>query len=297
MPTIEFSTFNEETVRDFKPVLAKSVKPEWWNNMHFFEYNRGHMGTGIRSCPAMDDWLKSGWYLVSNRDMFIKNGTLTDDENEILFSANEYGDKGDSSFSSPSHPQNQMDYAFQYIHDEDAPVRGAFKMRNPWNITTPEGYSTLYLDPFLFQNKFFAAWQGIIDTDKFNTNYDNAQIIFYPRVGHSFIIPKGTPLVQVIPYKREEWQATYLAYNQKTWRENSSLITSHTDNPSMEEFGRIPDTSLKARHEEHKLGGYRVGKLHAQKGGLYKQENPPPECPYHVSEDSPEIQLELDLDD
>ena len=298
MPTIEFSTFKEDTVRDFKPVLAKSVKPEWWNNMQFFEYNRGHKGAGIRSCPAMDDWLKSGWYLVSSRDMYIKNGGLSDNENESDVSAHEFGeDKGDYSFASPSHPKNQMDYAFQYLHDDDAPVRNAFKMRNPWNITTPPGYSCLYLDPFLFQNKFFATWQGIIDTDKFNTNYDNAQIIFYPRVGHSFIIPKGTPLVQVIPYRREDWQATYIAYNQKTWRENSSQLTSHTENPSMEEFARIPETSMESRRKDNKLGGYRVGKLHADKSKLYKQENPPPECPYHVSEDSPEIQLELNLKD
>ena len=54
---------------------------------------------------------------------------------------------------------------------------------------------------------------------------------------------------------------------------------------------------MDARKKDNKLGGYRVGKLHSNKGGLYKQENPPPECPYHVSEDSPEIQLELNLDD
>ena len=39
MPTIEFSTFNEDTLKDSKPVLAKSVKPEWWNNKKFHEYN------------------------------------------------------------------------------------------------------------------------------------------------------------------------------------------------------------------------------------------------------------------
>ena len=70
-----------------------------------------------------------------------------------------------------------MGNAFEYMGD-DGPVKDAFKMRNPWNIVTPPGYSTLYLDPFLFQNKFFATWQGIIDTDTFNSNMDNAQIIF-----------------------------------------------------------------------------------------------------------------------
>ena len=79
MPTIEFSTFNEDTLKDSKPVLAKSIKPEWWNNMKFHEYNRGIKQATIRSCPAMDDWLKSGWYLLSNRDIIVKNGRLDGD--------------------------------------------------------------------------------------------------------------------------------------------------------------------------------------------------------------------------
>jgi hypothetical protein len=297
MPTIEFNTYNEETLRDFKPVLAKSVSPEWWKNMKFSEYNRGVIQTTIRACPSMDDWLKTGWYLCANRDMIVKNGHGVDDNDDdsIKMSTHEFGTGHE--MASPAHPAAQMGHAFQYLHDDEAPVRGAFKMRNPWNITTPPGYSCLYLDPFLFQNKFFATWQGIIDTDKFNANYDNAQIIFYPRVGHSFVIPKGTPLCQIVPYKREEWHATYLAYPSNDWIKNrSEYTTNRVGTKTMDEFARDPATSDETRGQEMAVGGYRVGGMHANKGPLYKQENPPPECPYHVSEDSPEIQLELDLE-
>jgi hypothetical protein len=297
MPTIEFNTYNEQTLKDVKPVLAKSVSPDWWKQMKFSEYNRGNLITTIRACPAMDDWLKSGWYLLANRDMIVKNGSITDsdEDDEIYMSTHEFGEGYEH--PSPAHPSGQMGYAFQYIPDDEAPIRGAFKFRNPWNITTPPGYSCLYLDPFLFQNKFFATWQGIIDTDKFNANYDNAQVIFYPRVGHSFVIPKGTPLCQIIPYKREEWQATYLTYKSNDWTKNRSHITSNRENKTMDEFSRDPATSDEYRKNEMTVGGYRGGNLHSNKGKLYKQENPPPECPYHVSEDSPEIQLELNLKD
>jgi len=296
MPTIEFNTYNEQTLRDVKPVLAKSVSPEWWKQMKFSEYNRGNLITTIRACPAMDDWLKSGWYLLANRDMIVKNGNITDtdEDDEIYMSTHEFGDGFEH--PSPNHPAGQMGYGFQYLPDDEAPIRGAFKFRNPWNITTPPGYSCLYLDPFLFQNKFFATWQGIIDTDKFNANYDNAQIIFYPRVGHSFVIPKGTPLCQIIPYKREEWQATYLTYKSNDWTKNRSHVTSNRSNKTMDEYAREPSTSEETRRDEMGVGGYRAGSLHSNKGKLYKQENPPPECPYHVSEDSPEIQMELDLE-
>ena len=69
-------------------------------------------------------------------------------------------------------------------------------MKAPWNIITPPGYSCLYLDPFLFQNKYFATWQGMIDTDAFNVNMDNSQIIFYPKTNNHFTIKEGTPLVK-----------------------------------------------------------------------------------------------------
>jgi hypothetical protein len=296
MPTIEFTTFNEQTLRDTKPVLAKSVTPDWWKNMKFNEYTRGIMGTTIRACPAMDDWLKSGWYLCANRDMIVKNGHIDDNDDSQYVGSQEFGDGWET--PSPHHPSWQMGYAFQYLPDDEAPVRSAFKFRNAWNITTPPGYSTMYLDPFLFQNKYFATWQGIIDTDKFNANYDNAQIIFYPRVSHSFVIKKGTPLVQVIPFKREEWNATYVVNGSEDWTKNRSYLTANEGRQkTMDEFARDPATSNEARSEEFALGGYRGGKLHTGKGKNFKEESPPPECPYHVSEDSPEIQLELPIGD
>ena len=69
MPTIDFTTFNEETLRDFKPVLAKTVLPGWWKKMKVFQAIRGQRTQTIRACPAMHDWTKSGWYLLANRDI------------------------------------------------------------------------------------------------------------------------------------------------------------------------------------------------------------------------------------
>ena len=198
MPTIDFTTFNEESLRDWKPVLAKSLSPDWWKKMKVFQHDRGQRIQTIRACPAMDDWLKSGWYILANRDMevvFDNGKTYTQ----------EFGKEVSQSQASPSHPAAQFAHSFSYL-GEEGPIKDAFKMRNAWNIITPKGYSCFYLDPFLFQNNHFATWQGVIDTDDFNINQDNSQIIFYPKVSHSFVIPKGTPLVQVIPFKRDDWQ-------------------------------------------------------------------------------------------
>ena len=68
------------------------------------------------------------------------------------------------------------------------------KFKMDFLIETPKGTSCYYLDPFLFDNPYFSTWQGVIDTDKFNQITTNNNLIFYPKVDESFIIPKGTPL-------------------------------------------------------------------------------------------------------
>ena len=82
------------------------------------------------------------------------------------------------------------------------------------------------------------------------------------------------------------------------WTKNRSHLTANEGRQkTMDEFSRDPKMSNEARAEEFALGGYRGGNLHANKGKNFKEESPPPECPYHVSEDSPEIQLELPIGD
>ena len=282
MPQIEFHSYDDETVKNFRPVLAKSVQPEWWKTLKVGMDVSTKRITTVRACPAMDDWLKSGWYLLANRDFYIRCGVSEhDSEGTKFYTADNDG------YASPSHGAHQMGNAFEYMGD-DGPVKDAFKMRNPWNIVTPPGYSTLYLDPFQFQNKFFATWQGIIDTDTFNSNMDNAQIIFYPKVNHSFTIPKGTPLCQIVPYKREEWNASYMQFDHQTYTENRSSVTTNLEGDharSMDEWGRVPGLDDESRGVTLKMGGYRQGEYWQPKGRLYKEDEPPPECPMHKGEE------------
>ena len=48
MPTIDFITYDEECLRDFKPVLAKEYLPEWWKNQKIHETNLGISGHTIQ---------------------------------------------------------------------------------------------------------------------------------------------------------------------------------------------------------------------------------------------------------
>ena len=279
MPTIDFIAHNENAYRDFKPILAKSISPDWWKNAKVAMHVKGLFTKTIRSCPAMDDWLKSGWYITANRDIEV----LMYEEQSATRELKEDGDRFPPYISSPSHPTHQVLGSFEYL-GENAPVKDAFKMRNPWNIKTPPGYSCFYLDPFLFQNEYFATWQGIIDTDKFNTNQDNSQIIFYPKVNHSFTIKKGTPMCQIIPYKRDTWTATYQLRSTKNWFNNESHHTLLDENRTGGDWGR--EQKYRGENEDNptKMGPYRLEGYWKEKSKFYSEENPPPECPFHNQE-------------
>ena len=271
MPTIDFTTFNEDTLRNFKPVLAKTVLPSWWKKMKIFQAIRGQRTQTIRACPAMHDWTKSGWYLLANRDIEVLVGSDRESLSDENFATR---DPSGGSYASPTHPSDQFDNAFDYLKDNEfGHVKDAFKCRNPWNIITPKGYSCYYLDPFLFQNEFFATWQGIIDTDEFNVNQDNSQIIFYPKVNDSFTIPKGTPLCQIIPFKREEWVATYQLKSHKSYIENLSEYTSENENKTMAELSRQGFAD-----ELHKAGPYKRARVWTPKHKDFKEDIT--ECPF-----------------
>lgn len=80
------------------------------------------------------------------------------------------------------------------------------KWTNPWSIRTPRGYSCLFVPPMHNPNGIFTVLPGVVDTD----TYD-------PPVNFPFtlndvkwegIIPAGTPMVQVIPFKRDSFKMT-----------------------------------------------------------------------------------------
>lgn len=79
-----------------------------------------------------------------------------------------------------------------------------FKFLNPWHIKTPPGYSCIFTTP-LNQNRPFKIVDGIVDTDDYPLN---VHFPFYwtGDVTKTYILEEGSPMVQVIPFKRESWK-------------------------------------------------------------------------------------------
>ena len=75
---------------------------------------------------------------------------------------------------------------------------------NPWKIKTPKGYSCLFVPPLNNSDDRFSIIPGIVDTDTFPSEINFPIIINgdkYPVLETT--IKKGTPYVQIIPFKRD----------------------------------------------------------------------------------------------
>lgn len=81
------------------------------------------------------------------------------------------------------------------------------KFMNPWLVRTPPGYSTLFLPPLNAFSVPFQTLSGVVETDTYFREV-NFPAVCLLRPGMSATLPKGTPIAQAIPLRREDWQSS-----------------------------------------------------------------------------------------
>jgi hypothetical protein len=76
------------------------------------------------------------------------------------------------------------------------------KFHNPWTIRTPPGWSCLFVPPLNRPNGVFEVLSGFVDTDTYVAPVNFPFVAIADDGVHT--LPKGTPLIQVIPFLRDE---------------------------------------------------------------------------------------------
>lgn len=172
------------------PIPAYKLIPDWYKNTESYENNKkkpdgsGNTSATIKRCIPVFDAITAGYIITLPADVYVslKNG-------EQFF---EWSDYGLVNFhpivQAPEHPlRNRHAYP---------------KWMNYWSIKTPKGYSTLFVQPF-HRESVFTILPGIVDTDTYTAPVNFPFVINNPEF--EGMIPKGTPIVQVIPFKRDSW--------------------------------------------------------------------------------------------
>ena len=78
------------------------------------------------------------------------------------------------------------------------------KLLNPWIIRTPEGTSCLFT-PLLNRSEVqIIPFGAIVETDRFFAPI-HLPFLLVPPPGGRVRIERGTPVAQIIPFRRENW--------------------------------------------------------------------------------------------
>ena len=218
MLKIEFSAHEHYvSLKEDTPKPIKINIPEWFKKLEHGkkDKNFSYQKT-IKGCIPFLETLTSGYLLKTVVDYKLEHGIHKDKEgNPTTKFYNAIEDSGWGSAvdmmggslnpNGGAHGPNQVKGSPFIKTNGNLPFN---KIINPWTIKTPKGYSCLFLNPLNnTQQDYFSIIPGIVHTDKYDQEVNFPIIINHEKYGNlDLMISKGTPYVQVIPFKRDSWK-------------------------------------------------------------------------------------------
>lgn len=199
-------------IDEYKPIPASFNLPDWYKSTNSFVTNEkkpinGLTPATIKKCMPVFDVLSHGYYILTHTDIFVTN-KLDDDGNMQLWV--QWANHEAVEF----HPREQVPIHPKHHYGNVA------KWMNPWGIKTPNGYSTLFIPP-VHRDNVFSILEGVVDTDTYTSPVNFPMVLTHPYVGYDGLIPAGTPIAQVIPFKRDEWKMDFGGEKEKKIIENT----------------------------------------------------------------------------
>ena len=111
-----------------------------------------------------------------------------------------------------------------------------FKFMNPWIIQTPEGVSCRFTTPVNRDDLPFQLIEGVVDTD---TYYQEVHFPFIWLGGPTeepTVLKKGTPLCQVIPFVRTDFELEIGVWDDNKRNQVLNNINSHLEDGYRREY-------------------------------------------------------------
>jgi hypothetical protein len=176
----------------FPPKPAVKEVPDWYKNTPEYVGDQGKKIIipdstvhTVKKCMPVFDAITSGYILYTQVDVQVSQ-----QDNLPYYT---WSDQGAIGFhpiqQAPLHPaRNEAPYP---------------KWINSYSISTPPGYSVLFRQP-MHRESVFTILDGIVDTDTYKAPV-NFPFVLKDNKWEG-LIPAGTPMAQVIPFKRESWE-------------------------------------------------------------------------------------------
>lgn len=213
---IKFQPFTQEKQPQLKPIPAIQSLPDWYKKLtpYVGEQKEKYSADGtknitIKRCNPFGDALGAGYFLVLENSLSVTK-PLSGDLPSITWHRG--GEKFITTHSKEQVSANLIPKGFS---------SQPFKFKNDWSIETPKGYSVLITHPLNRNAEPFLTLSGIVETD---TYHNSIQLPFLIREDFEGIIEAGTPIAQVIPFKRQSWKANFLEHSKDFFEEKEAEL-------------------------------------------------------------------------
>lgn len=204
----------EHHLFEYKPTPAEEHLPEWFKNL---KNDEGRLTA--KTCRGVYDMVTAGFMVVWPFDV-----TITRDEDGKTYMKRTRANDREGGVFHP-HPHFQLgqypdlNLSFQKV--------GVEKVALPYRLKTPKGTSLMMVQPPYRPDLKTDVMPGVIDTDKF---YSPLNVLFtmkHLESNKEVKIQAGTPLAQLIPFVRTEWEIAYNPIDDKLFQlmeENTQYI-------------------------------------------------------------------------
>jgi hypothetical protein len=214
------------------PIPTGKLIPDWYkdlpgyadNNKFSFRGNPENGGgffqnTSAKKCMSIFDTISTGYYLLLPADIFFD----TTGEHTVYKWRNPA-----HKFIIPHSSEQLEGYprGDQYAVDQ-------YRWIPSHMVETPKGYSVLVTHPHHRQDLPFYTLPGIVDTDNM---LSSGALPFELKKGYKGIIKQGTPIAQIMPFKREAWTHKVMDYHPKRYMEEAQTINSRFSNAYKEKY-------------------------------------------------------------
>ena len=201
------------------PTPSRINLPGWYKKAHPYEngqkFHPKRSTSTIKSCMPFADSLLTGYTLNLWLDIYAHKDSNTEEHyftwngnSELIKKRTADGMQG----FPPPPGYNPQPYAF----------------KNSLMIETPPGYSVIITQPFNNFESPIISLTGVVDTDRhplFPGYYP-----FYIKKDFDGLIERGTPLLQIIPFKRDIWTSESdkdMAMRAKRSQKDRSIVFSN----------------------------------------------------------------------
>ena len=170
-----------------EPAPARSALPAWFRELPGVDHDHlsaTNDGLTVKRCMPFLDALGAGWIIPLAATIRLE---VSDDGKHV-----EAGWEFDR-------PMVSNHSGFQVAGNPYEP-RPPMKIHNYWTVRTASGWSSLFLPALNRPNRVVEILSGVVDTDAFPTPVNFPFVVTSADGVH--VLPKGTPLVQVIPFRR-----------------------------------------------------------------------------------------------